>query len=80
MCDIREAEWRQVNPDLIVFRITADRFLRNMVRAITGTMLKIGSGKITTGNLQEIIDKKNRGAAGTSVNGKGLFLSDIRPY
>ena len=78
LCDVREAEWRQINPDLLVFRISADRFLRNMVRAITGTMLKIGTHKLPVNALKEIIAKKDRGAAGTSVNGKGLFLTDIR--
>jgi len=78
LCDVREAEWRQVNPDLLVFRITADRFLRNMVRAITGTMLKIGAHKIPVSELQEIIEKKDRSKAGTSVSAKGLFLTEIR--
>jgi tRNA pseudouridine38-40 synthase len=83
ICDVREAEWRQVNPELIVFRITADRFLRNMVRSIVGTMLGIGTLRdrnplrVPIPSLQSIIDKKDRSAAGTSVNGKGLFLSDI---
>jgi len=78
ICDVREAEWRQINPDLLVFRITADRFLRNMVRAITGTMLKIGSHKIPVSALEEIIQKKDRSAAGMSVAAKGLFLTEIR--
>jgi tRNA pseudouridine38-40 synthase len=78
ICDIREAEWRQINGDILVFRITADRFLRNMVRAITGTMLEIGSGKIHFNEMQGIIDKKDRSAAGLSVKAKGLFLTDIR--
>ncbi len=78
ICDLREAEWRQINPDLLVFRITADRFLRNMVRAVTGTMLKIGSHKIPVGAMEEIIQKKDRSAAGMSVAAKGLFLSEIR--
>jgi tRNA pseudouridine38-40 synthase len=78
LCEVREAEWRQINPDLLVFRITADRFLRNMVRAITGTMLKIGTHKIPVYAMNEIIKKKDRGAAGTSVNAKGLFLTEIR--
>jgi tRNA pseudouridine38-40 synthase len=78
ICDVREAEWRRLNPDLLVFRISADRFLRNMVRAVTGTMLKIGSHKIPLHSIQEIIDKKDRGAGGTSVIAKGLFLSEIR--
>ena len=77
MCEVRNAEWRWVSPELLVFKISADRFLRNMVRAITGTMLKIGSHKISPEGFEEIIMKKNRSAAGTSVNGKGLFLSEI---
>jgi len=78
ICDVREAEWRQINPDLIVFRITADRFLRNMVRAIVGTMLKIGTHKIPAIKMEEIIEKKERSLAGSSVQAKGLFLTDIR--
>jgi len=78
ICEVREAEWRQVSSDLLVFRITADRFLRNMVRAIVGTILGIGSLRDRIPYLQEIIDKKDRSASGTSVDGKGLFLTDIR--
>jgi len=78
ICDVREAEWRQVNSDLIVFRITADRFLRNMVRSVVGTMLEFGTLRVRNSSLQSIIDKKDRSAAGTSVTGKGLFLTDIR--
>ncbi len=78
ICDVREAEWRQINSDLLVFRITSDRFLRNMVRAITGTMIKIGTKKISPASLHEIIEKKDRKAAGSSVKGKGLFLTDIK--
>ncbi len=78
ICDVREAEWRQINTDLLVFRITADRFLRNMVRAITGTMLKIGTHKIPVTMMEDIIVKRDRASAGTSVSGKGLFLSEVR--
>ena len=78
ICDLREAEWRWVNSDLLVFRITADRFLRNMVRAITGTMLRIGTHKIPVSELESIIIRRDRSAAGTSVAAKGLFLSEIR--
>ena len=77
LCDIHDAEWRQVTPELLVFRISADRFLRNMVRAITGTMIKIGNHKIDVSAMQEIIDKKDRGVGGTSVKAKGLFLTGI---
>jgi tRNA pseudouridine38-40 synthase len=78
ICHVTEAEWREIYPGLLVFRITADRFLRNMVRAVTGTMLRIGSGNIPFSELETIILKKDRGAAGTSVRACGLFLSGIK--
>jgi tRNA pseudouridine38-40 synthase len=78
ICDVSEAEWRKINPDLLVFRIRSDRFLRNMVRAIVGTMLKIGTHKIQVNKMDEIIESKERSSAGTSVQGKGLFLTDIK--
>ena len=61
----------------LVFTIKADRFLRNMVRAIVGTLLEVGKGKITVDDFREIIEMKNRGAAGTSAPPQGLFLVDI---
>ncbi len=62
---------------MLVFTITADRFLRNMVRAIAGTLLDIGRGKITTDDFRKIIESKNRCDAGYSVPAKGLFLENI---
>jgi tRNA pseudouridine38-40 synthase len=58
----------------LIFEISADRFLRNMVRAIVGTMLDIGTKKIVPDNLPVIIDEKNRSAASKSVSPNGLFL------
>ena len=79
-CKIQNANWEQ-SDDTIVFTITADRFLRNMVRSIVGTLLDIGFGKISTDNLIKIIEKKDRSEAGVSVPAKGLFLWDIKyPY
>lgn len=75
-CKIYEAAWKQEN-DQLVFTIKADRFLRNMVRAIVGTLLEVGKGKITIDDFKNIIESKNRGAAGTSVPAQGLFLVDI---
>ncbi len=60
-----------------VFTITADRFLRNMVRAIVGTLLNVGRGKMTVDDFRRIIEAKDRGAAGTSAPPHGLFLTDI---
>jgi tRNA pseudouridine38-40 synthase len=75
-CKIFQAEWTKEN-NLLVFTIKADRFLRNMVRAIAGTLLEVGKGKITVEDFRKIIETKNRGAAGTSVPPQGLFLVDI---
>ncbi|KAF0238429.1 MAG: tRNA pseudouridine38-40 [Prolixibacteraceae bacterium] len=75
-CKIFQAEWETENNQL-VFTIQADRFLRNMVRAIVGTLLEVGKGKITVDDFRKIIEMKNRGAAGTSAPPQGLFLVDI---
>ena len=75
-CDIKEAFWTSNNNQLI-FTITADRFLRNMVRAIVGTMVNIGLGKLKPEVLHEIIASKNRSEAGFSVPAHGLYLVKI---
>jgi len=77
ICHLSHAQWTKENENLY-FKITADRFLRNMVRAIVGTLLDVGRGKLNIADIQLIIDKKNRGAAGTSVPAKGLHILDIR--
>ena len=76
-CRIMKAEWAQVSPIKWEFTITADRFLRNMVRAIVGTLLDVGRGVLTIEQFREIIEKKNRCSAGTSVPGNALFLADV---
>jgi tRNA pseudouridine38-40 synthase len=76
ICKIFQAEWKTENNQL-VFTIKADRFLRNMVRAIVGTLLEVGKGKMSVDEFRKIIEKKDRGAAGTSVPPQGLFLVDI---
>jgi tRNA pseudouridine38-40 synthase len=64
-----------------VFIITADRFLRNMVRAVVGTLVEVGRGKITIDDFRRIIDEKDRCSAGTSMPGHALFLWDVKyPY
>lgn len=75
-CDIKEAYWKLENDELI-FTITADRFLRNMVRAIVGTLIEIGLGKMEVDKLHDIIISKNRSEAGFSVPAQGLFLTEI---
>ncbi len=76
ICSIMKAEWKQEG-DKIIFTIQADRFLRNMVRAIVGTMLDIGQGKKQPQDIVTIIEQKDRGKAGRSVAGKGLYLSKV---
>ena len=73
ICTVYSACWFEKENQL-VFEISADRFLRNMVRAIVGTMLDIGTKKITPENLSEIIAQQNRSAASKSVSPNGLFL------
>ncbi len=75
-CDIKEAYWTKEGEQL-TFVITADRFLRNMVRAIVGTMVNIGLGKLEVEDLHTIIKSKNRGEAGFSVPAHGLYLVNI---
>jgi tRNA pseudouridine38-40 synthase len=75
-CKIFNAQWIQDDYKLI-FSIKADRFLRNMVRAIVGTMIDVGRGKINLEDFVQIIESKNRSEAGMSVPAHGLFLVDI---
>ncbi len=80
-CDIRSAKWVRFSPHQYYFEISADRFLRNMVRAIVGTLVDIGRHKNTPESILETIDKKDRCSAGTSMPGHALFLWDIEyPY
>ncbi|MDO5483104.1 MAG: tRNA pseudouridine(38-40) synthase TruA [Bacteroidaceae bacterium] len=76
-CHIITARWEQLSPIKWQFTITADRFLRNMVRAIVGTLLDVGRGVLTIEQFREIIEKKDRCSAGTSVPGNALFLADV---
>ena len=75
-CTIFEAHWKKEN-DKLIFTISANRFLRNMVRAIVGTMVNIGLHKITLDDFKMIILSKNRDKAGFSVPAHGLFLTKI---
>ena len=77
ICDVREAKWMVENEHEAYFVITADRFLRNMVRAVVGTLFDVGRGKMTEEQLQEIIAAHNRCKAGHSAPAEGLFLVEI---
>jgi tRNA pseudouridine38-40 synthase len=76
ICRVYDAWWKEEDNRLI-FTIRADRFLRNMVRAIVGTLVKTGFGKLTPDEFEEIIVARDRCRAGTSAPAKGLFLVDI---
>jgi tRNA pseudouridine38-40 synthase len=76
ICKIHSAIWEETESRL-VFTIRADRFLRNMVRAIVGTMVEIGFGKMSLDEFEEIILAKDRCRAGKSAPAKGLFLAGI---
>ena len=75
-CKITYALWKS-NEDSLIFTISADRFLRNMVRAIVGTLINVGTQKITLKEFESIIDSKNRSEAGFSVPAHGLYLTAV---
>lgn len=76
-CDVKRAIWEK-RGDTLIFTIAADRFLRNMVRAIVGTLLAVGTGKWTVADVKRIINSGDRSQAGPSVPAKGLYLTSVR--
>ena len=76
-CTITHAEWTQVRENQWIFTITANRFLRNMVRAIVGTLLQVGTEKISIQDFRNIIESKDRCKAGTSAPAHALFLTKV---
>ena len=77
VCEVRGVHWNQKG-DLLVFTITANRFLRGMVRAIVGTLLDVGTGKITLEDFRHILKSKDRRNAGMNVPAEGLFLMQVK--
>lgn len=77
ICDIKQVSWNQKG-DVLVFTITANRFLRGMVRAIVGTMLDVGNGKLTVKQYQEILKSKDRKKAGMNAPPEGLYLTHVK--
>lgn len=77
ICHVRKAQWVQLSAYEWRFEITADRFLRNMVRAIVGTLMEVGRGKLTLEGFREVIEQKDRSVAGDSVPARGLFLQEV---
>ncbi|MEL6592431.1 MAG: tRNA pseudouridine(38-40) synthase TruA, partial [Bacteroidota bacterium] len=76
LCDVRRAEFEQ-RDDLLLFHIGANRFLRGMVRAIVGTLVWVGSGKLSVADFKRIIEAEDRKAAGPNAEAKGLFLTEV---
>ena len=77
ICDLTRAEWKELSNGHAVFTIAADRFLRNMVRAVVGTLFEVGRGKISKEQFAQVITQHNRCAAGDSAPAEGLFLTHI---
>lgn len=87
ICHVSAASWKRLERSVFpgvpewVFEITADRFLRNMVRAVVGTLIDVGRGKLSVDGFREVIRRRDRCAAGTSMPGEALFLHHISyPY
>ena len=79
-CDVMNAEWVQQG-SLLIFHVKADRFLRNMVRAIVGSLIEVGKGISSIEDFKNIIESRDRNQAGTSVPSQGLYLTEIiYPY
>ena len=78
ICDVREARWVVENESEAYFVITADRFLRNMVRAVVGTLFEVGKGRMTADQVADIIAAKNRCRAGHSAPAEGLSLVKVK--
>lgn len=78
ICNVTEAQWTLREDGILRFRITANRFLRNMVRAIVGTLIEVGKGKMTVAEFRQVLLSGKRTEAGESVPAKGLFLEEIR--
>ena len=77
ICQVTEARWEQLDSHRYMFTITANRFLRNMVRAVVGTMVDVGRGRISLDQFRGIIESKNRSRAGESMPAKALFLANV---
>lgn len=77
ICDLRAAAWHRIDDERWYFEISADRFLRNMVRAVVGTLVEVGRHKITPEGVLDILDAKDRCSAGTSMPASPLFLWEV---
>ena len=81
ICKVTEASWYEIADGGWYFEISADRFLRNMVRAVVGTLVDVGRGKLSISGFTEVIESKNRCNAGTSMPAHALYLWAVEyPY
>ena len=78
LCRVTKAEWVQTSATSWYFEITANRFLRNMVRAVVGTLIDVGRGRLTLDDFRKVIEGKRRTEAGESMPANALFLENIR--
>ena len=78
LCHVTRAEWIQTDENTWYFVITANRFLRNMVRAVVGTLVDVGRGRLTLEEFRGVIEGKRRSDAGDSMPGNALFLEDVK--
>ena len=78
LCDVTEARWEWMGDGRLMFTITANRFLRNMVRAVVGTMVDVGRGRLSLEDFQRVVGSRKRTKAGESMPAHALFLHDIR--
>lgn len=77
ICHVTHAQWHQTSPTSWYFQITANRFLRNMVRAVVGTLIEVGRGKMTLQEFRQVIEGGRRTQAGESMPAKALFLEKV---
>lgn len=77
ICNLTQAQWREVGDGHAIFTIAADRFLRNMVRAVVGTLFLVGQGKMNKEQFAQVINQHQRSAAGDSAPAQGLYLTRI---
>jgi tRNA pseudouridine38-40 synthase len=77
ICHVTHAQWHQTSPTSWYFEITANRFLRNMVRAVVGTLIEVGRGKMTLNEFRQVIEGGRRTQAGESMPAKALFLENV---
>ncbi len=78
LCHVTHAQWHQTSNTTWYFEITANRFLRNMVRAVVGTLIEVGRGRMSLDDFRQVIEGKQRTQAGESMPAKALFLEDVR--